>query len=94
MYKLTKRLLTGILIIGFVSMFAGFAIGGNVTIVGTVNDEYQIVDEAGTVYDVEDNEKGQEITEHVGQKIQVKGTVMEDEDGKMITITSYTVIEE
>jgi hypothetical protein len=94
MRKTTKKLLTGMLIIGFVSMFAGFAIGGDITIVGTVNDEYQIVDDAGTVYDVEDNEKGEEIVEHVGQKIQVKGTVMEDEDGKMITITSFTVMEE
>lgn len=94
MHKTTKRLLTVILIIGFVSMFAGFAIGGDVTIVGTVNDEYQIVDDAGTVYDVADNEKGEELMEHVGKKIQVKGTVMEGDDGKLITITSYMVIEE
>ena len=94
MHKNTKRLLTGILIIGFVSMFAGFAIGGDVTIVGTVNDENQLVDNAGTVYEVADNEKGEELMEHVGKKIQVKGTVMEDEDGKLITITSYTVMEE
>ncbi len=94
MHKNTKRFLTGILIIGFVSMFAGFAIGGDVTIVGTVNDENQIVDNAGTVYEVADNEKGEELMEHVGKKIQVMGTVMEGDDGKMITITSFTVIEE
>ena len=29
-----------------------------------------------------------------GKKLEVKGTVMEEEDSKMITITSYTVIEE
>jgi hypothetical protein len=32
--------------------------------------------------------------EHVGKKLQVKGTVMDEEDAKMITITSYTVLEE
>ena len=94
MHKNIKKLLTGILILSFVSLFAGFAIGGDVTIVGTVNDENQIVDNAGTVYDVADNEKGEELMEHVGKKIQVKGTVMEDEELKMITITSYTVIGE
>lgn len=94
MHKNIKKLLTGILILSFVSMFAGFAIGGDVTIVGTVNDENQLVDNAGTVYEVADNEKGQELMEHVGKKIQVMGTVMEGDDGKLITITSYTVIEE
>jgi len=95
MHKNTKRLLTGILIFSFVSMFAGFALGGgNVTIVGTVNDDNQIVDNAGVVYEVADNEMGEEVMEHVGKKLQVKGTVMEDEEGKSISITSYTVIEE
>jgi len=94
MHKNIKRFLTGILVLSFVSMFAGFAIGGDVTIVGTVNDENQIVDDAGTAYDVADNEKGDELIEHVGKKIQVKGTVTEGDDGRLITITSYTVIEE
>jgi hypothetical protein len=94
MHKNTKRLLTGILISSFVSMFAGFALGGgNATIVGTVNDDNQIVDNAGFVYEVADNEMGEEVMEHVGKKLQVKGTVMEDEDGKSISITSYTLIE-
>jgi hypothetical protein len=94
MHKYTKRLLTGILVLSFVSMFAGFAIGGEVTIVGTVNDDNQIVDNAGAVYEVGDNDMGEEVMEHVGKKLEVKGTVMEEEDSKMITITSYTVIEE
>jgi len=94
MHKNTKKLLTGILILSFISMFAGFAIGGDVTVVGTVNDENQIVDNDGTVYDVADNEKGEELMEHVGKKIQVMGTVMEGDDGKLITITSFTVVEE
>ena len=94
MHKNTKRLLTGILVLSFVSMFAGFAIGGEVTIVGTVNDDNQIVDNSGVVYEVGDNDMGEEVMEHVGKKLEVKGTVMEEEDSKMITITSYTVIEE
>ena len=95
MYKNIKRLLTGVLIISFVSMFAGLALSeGNVTIVGTINDENQLIDSAGVVYEVADNEMGEEVIEQVGQKLQVRGTVMEGEDGKMITVTSYTVVEE
>jgi hypothetical protein len=76
-------------------MFAGAALsGGDVTIVGTLNEDNQIVDDAGAVYDVAENDMGEEVMEHVGKKLQVKGTVMEEEDAKMITITSYTVLEE
>jgi hypothetical protein len=76
-------------------MFAAIASsGGEVTVVGTINDEYQIVDDGGVVYEVADNEMGEEVLSHVGKKVQVKGTVMEDEGLKLITITSYTVIGE
>jgi hypothetical protein len=95
MHKSPKRLLLGILIIGFVSMFSGLAFSGGVaTIVGTINDENQIIDNAGIVYEVADNALGKEVMANVGKKIQAKGTVIEDEGLKMITITSYTIIRE
>ena len=95
MHQNIKKLLTGALIVSFVFMFAGPALsGGTVTIVGTINDDNEIVDNDGVVYEVADNDMGEEIMEHVGKKIEVKGTVMEEEDAKMITVTSYTVLEE
>ena len=95
MHKYSKKLLTGALIICFVFMFSGFALSeGDVTVVGTINEENQIVDDGGAVYEVADNEMGEEVMEHVGKKIQVKGTVMEDQGLKTITIKSYTLVEE
>ncbi|MEJ2284484.1 MAG: hypothetical protein P8X85_12900 [Desulfobacterales bacterium] len=95
MHQNIKKLLTGALIFSFVFMFVGPALsGGGVTIVGTINDDSQIVDNAGVVYEVADNDMAEEVMEHVGKKLEVKGTVMEEEGSKMITITSYTVLEE
>ncbi len=95
MNKSIRKLFIGALIVGVVFMFAGPALsGGAVTIVGTLNDDNQIVDSAGVVYDVDDNEMAEEVMEHVGKKLEIKGTVTEAEDAKMITITSYTVLEE
>lgn len=95
MNKNIKKLLMGALIVSFVFMVAGPALsGGDVTIVGTLNDDNQIVDSAGVVYEVAENDMGEEVMEHVGKKMEIKGTVMEEEDSKMITITSYTVLEE
>lgn len=95
MDKNVKRFLTGVLIFCFVSTFAGLALAAeDVTIIGTINEDNQLVDVSGTVYELADNEMSGEVLEHVGEKVQVMGTVMEGDDGKTITIISYEVIEE
>jgi hypothetical protein len=63
------------------------------TITGTVNDNGQIVTDAGKVYDVVESEMGDEVAEMVDKKVKVTGTVQEDEDQMMITITNYEVLE-
>ena len=94
MSKKTKKIVTGILIIGFIALLAGMAAAADeVSITGTVNEDSQLVADSGTVYDIGDTEKGNEVMELVGKKVSVKGTVMEAEGTKIITITAFDVIE-
>ena len=94
MSKKTKKIVTGILIIGFIALLAGIAAAADeVSITGTVNEDSQLVADSGTVYDIGDTEKGNEVMELVGKKVSVKGTVMEAEGTKIITITAFDVIE-
>ena len=66
-----------------------------VTIVGTVNGDYQIETDYGDVYEVGVSDEGDELVEHVGARVEVTGTVEEDEDGvKIIMVTSFIFIEE
>jgi archaellum component FlaG (FlaF/FlaG flagellin family) len=62
------------------------------TIAGRVNDNYQIVTDDGNIYDVEGNEKGDEIANLVGKRVRATGTVDESENMKIILINSYEVI--
>ena len=95
MIRLTKKNFSGILAVILLAILSGVALAGtNVTIIGTINDKYQIVDDSGTVYDVADNEKGDEIVDLVGKKVKVTGTVMDADGTLIITIASYDVIEE
>jgi len=48
----------------------------------------------GMAYDIAENEEGSEIMEMVGQKIAVKGTVMEAEGTKIITVTEFKLLDE
>lgn len=67
----------------------------SVTIVGTVSDGYQIVDEDGQPYEVENTVKGNELVlHHVGHKVEVTGTVKDEIDYKLIIVDSFRVLEE
>ena len=56
--------------------------------------ENQLVDKKGNVYDIADNEKGKELLTHATQKVQIKGTLMESEGKRLITILDYKIIKE
>lgn len=66
-----------------------------VTIQGEVNDSYQIVDSNGQVYEIADTAQGNDLVEnHIGEKAKVVGTVQQDQDVKIITITSFEILAE
>lgn len=61
-------------------------------ITGTINNANQLVDNDGQIFDVADTKAGLELVTHVGQKVQVKGTVMEKEGMKQISVSTYEII--
>lgn len=94
MKKNIRKSILGIFVLGLVALVAGFAVAGDeVNITGTINDDSQLVDDSGTSYDIADTEQGNEVMEMTGKKVSVKGTVMEEEGTKTISITSFKVIE-
>ena len=61
---------------------------------GTINGTNQLVDKDGQIFNVADTEAGKELVTHVGQKVQVKGTVLENEGKKEISVSAYEIIKE
>jgi hypothetical protein len=94
--KRDKKYLFGVLCAMIIVAFlTGAAISEKtVTIVGTVNETYQIVADTGQIYEVAETEEGYEVADLVGKKVKVTGTVEKIEDMKIITIISYQVIGE
>ena len=90
-----KKIFLGILIIGLTVFLSGIALAGpEVSISGVINEDGQLVDNDGMAYDIAESEEGDQIMEMVGSKVTVKGTVMETEGTKIITISSFKIIEE
>lgn len=61
-------------------------------ITGTINNANQIVAKDGQIFDVADTEQGKELMTHVGMNVQVKGTVLESEGKKQISVSAYEII--
>lgn len=66
-----------------------------VTLLATVTDGYQLIDDTGQPYEVENTAKGNELVlNHVGHKVEVTGSVVDEVDYKIIVVESYRVVEE
>jgi hypothetical protein len=61
----------------------------SVTIVGEVNDQYQIVAKDGTIYEIADTELGNEVLKHIGEVVEVTGDVEEEDGVKVIDVKSF-----
>jgi hypothetical protein len=95
MERSMKKIIIGILIIGLAVFVSGIATAGSpVSISGVINEDGQLVDDGGMAYDIAENEEGDELMEMIGQKVAVKGTVMEAEGTKIITVTEFKLLEE
>ena len=57
-----------------------------VQLTGTLNPSNQFVDESGQAYDLAINEKTAELLDMPRQKIEIKGTVLEEGGQKTLTI--------
>lgn len=65
------------------------------TVTGEVNDNFQIVDGDGKVYEVADTDMGNTLTEeHIGGKAKVTGTVAQEGDLNIITVIDFEVLAE
>ncbi len=65
-----------------------------VTIVGEVNDQYQIVTKDGTIYEIADTELGDEVLKFVGAVVEVTGDVKEEDGVKVLNVKSFETREE
>ena len=86
-----------------VALMSGIALSGEmkaaeeaqkIEITGTVNNANQLVDQDGQTFDIADTKEGNELLTHTGQKVMVKGTVMESEGKTQISISNYELIKE
>lgn len=95
MCKKAQRLIANFVMISVVVwLFTSPALADKVTLVGEVNDNQEIVTE-GQIYIVGDSAVGDELAlNYISQRVKVIGRIAEDEEGKIIIVESFEVVEE
>jgi predicted RNA-binding protein len=63
-----------------------------INIQGQVNEENQLVDQDGMVYEIAETEQGMQVMDLVGEKVEVRGTVTEEMGAKQITVESFSIV--
>jgi hypothetical protein len=92
MKKLALMGLSAVLVLLWV---AGVGLAADmVTIQGQVTEDSKLMDAEGNLFDIADTEKGNEVLGIVGEKVEIRGTVVEAEGMKAITVESYRILEE
>jgi hypothetical protein len=93
MIRKMRKASYGMLVIFLILGVAGYALAGaDMQVVGTVGEDNTITDESGMVYEIGDNEKGEEISELAGKKVEIMGKVEEEGGSKIIMIDSFKLL--
>ena len=95
MCKRFKKLLVNVVMISIVLwLFSLPARADKVTLVGEVNDNQEIVTE-GQIYTVGDSAVGDDLVRnYISQRVKVVGRVVDGEEGKVIIVDSFEVVQE
>ena len=95
MRKKIKKLIANFVIISMVLwMFSFPALADKVTLVGEVNDNQEIVAE-DQIYTVGDSPVGDELVRnYISQRVKVVGRIVEGEEGKIIIVEFFEVVQE
>ncbi len=94
MIRKMRKASYGMLMIFLILGVVGYAAAGSdMKMVGTVGQDNTITDESGAVYEIGDNEKGEEISELAGKKVEIMGTIEEEGGSKTIMIDSFKLLE-
>lgn len=73
---------------------ASAALGAEITLVGEVNDNYQLYAN-GQLYEVAETPEGNDLVlNYISMKVEVVGTVEEQKDMKIITVRNFKVVPE
>jgi hypothetical protein len=80
--------------VAFLSL--GHAVTNDMIVIsGTVTDGFELETDDGLLLGIAPNAKGNELVfEHVGRRVEVTGTLMDDEGYQLISVVSYRLLEE
>lgn len=67
--------------------------GEEIILSGMIDESNKFVADNGESYELSSNEQGLEVMALPGKKVEIRGTVMEEEGQKTVEVTNYSILE-
>jgi hypothetical protein len=64
-----------------------------VTLSGTIDENNTFIADNGDAYNLSDNDQSKELRTLAGSKVEIKGTVMEEDGEKTVEVTNYSILD-
>lgn len=88
------ELLPVFLIISLIALLPGSAIADSeIKIRGAINEDGQLIGNDGVIYEIAENDMGNELIEMVGKQVFVKGMLMVSDEILLITVINFELLE-
>jgi hypothetical protein len=89
-----RSLVIAIVLLVSISLLASPGMAKRVTLIGEINDNYQIVAD-NQIYEVDDTPVGDDLVRnYMAFRVKVIGVLKEEDDIKIVTVESFEVIGE
>jgi hypothetical protein len=90
-----KKLAIGIMAFCFLAVVVGPALSEqSVDVVGIVSDNFEFENENGEVYILGDDDESLRLAENIGKKARVTGTLIDTDEGMVLTVKKFQLLEE
>jgi len=86
----------GLVLLAVVFLMApGFALGEKaISIVGEVNDDFQVFTDDDQVFEIMMDDKGEELIGHAGARVKITGEIVEEGVDRSLKVLSYEVLKQ
>jgi hypothetical protein len=91
--KAKGMVVVGSVVAMVVVLVSGMAFAGEtVSLVGEINDDFQIITDNGEAYEVMMSGQGIDLIDHAGERVRVIGEIIDDGEGRLIDVASFEVL--
>ena len=93
--KIRRFACVGLVLAMVIVLIPGITFAGdNVSVVGEINDDFQIITDDDQVLEIVQDDQGEELIGQAGERVEVIGEIVEEGSTRLIKVLSYKLMDQ